>query len=781
MARPPQRSKRVGHLGRTLLESSDDVADSEIGSIFAAGLEPERLEEDRVMAAVRGRLFRRRAPEELVGSRYRVEGVLGRGGMGTVFEAFDTELKRRVAIKVLRSDRGFDPGWLVAEARALATLRHPNVVEVFDVGMTGPGPDAKVFVVMELVRGQTAEQWLGEGTRSRPERAEVARQLCRGLSAVHEAGLVHGDVKPPNVLVSRDGRVMLVDFGLALAVAGDATDRDDAPPADGATGARGVAGTVGYLAPELLRGGKPTPRGDQFAACITVAEILSGRAVAMRDADGRPPTLELVAGLSARARRVLRRGLAEEPSERWPDLGPIIDALSPRRPPFRAAAVVLGVGLVGLVLVESPRPCPLGPPLAAVGEGLAAAPGLNAFVDEWNAARAVVCLEPTAVRVNCLRAQQIVYEQIATALEAPSSIDLALVLPVPEACMRRVAPEYEPGPDVVREATQATLAIKRGDFEAASTLANRMIDQGRRGGDPVRAATGLSFRAELAQHAMGCESVPEQLEEAYFLASGVGAHRRAAKHATQAARAVLQCRTDLAAAEQWLAHADAAMQRFTGDEEVRAMWLHARSFFLATSGRLDEAQRAARQALVIAEDLYGANDVRLIPPLGELAAALEANDDDAAALEPRRRALALAETHLGPDNPMTLGAVGGLAHALVNAGRLEEGERLARRCASSPADVIAHMCTGIEAEARLQGGDAEAAVALFERALQRHVPSDELTAVTHERLAVALERSGRRQDALGHVITAEQLVAPLLPAEHPRLEWLARERARLGG
>src|SRR5437763_1115036 len=146
--------------------------------------------------------------------RYVVLDRIGAGGMGVVYAAYDPELDRRVAIKLLRPDRFSSEAGrlrLLREAQALARLTHPNVVAVYDAGTFGD----RVFVAMELVEGETLRQWLGEGPRSWREVLDRFLPAGRGLAAAHAAGLVHRDFKPENVLLGRDGRVRVMDFGLA--------------------------------------------------------------------------------------------------------------------------------------------------------------------------------------------------------------------------------------------------------------------------------------------------------------------------------------------------------------------------------------------------------------------------------------------------------------------------------------------------------------------------------------------------------------------------------------
>ena len=160
--------------------------------------------------------------------RYTLLEVLGHGGMGVVFAAYDEELDRKVAIKFMHHT-GVDPrarAMLLGEAQALARLAHPNVIHVYEVGET----DDRVFLAMEFVRGQTLRQWL-RLPRSWPEVVAMFLQAGRGLAAAHQAGLVHCDFKPENALVGQDGRLRVLDFGLARRQGPDATTDDAATDA----------------------------------------------------------------------------------------------------------------------------------------------------------------------------------------------------------------------------------------------------------------------------------------------------------------------------------------------------------------------------------------------------------------------------------------------------------------------------------------------------------------------------------------------------------------------
>ncbi|MBA3548183.1 MAG: serine/threonine protein kinase, partial [Nannocystis sp.] len=195
--------------------------------------------------------------------------------MGVVYAAYDEELERKLAIKLLlpgkHSDRqSLGEARLLREAQALARVSHPNVVQVYEVGAVG---DA-VYIAMELVRGKSLGEWLGAGPRSWRDILGVFKQVAAGLVAAHAAGVVHRDIKPDNLLVGDDGRVRVLDFSLARAPAPDPSEESSADL--GHTRAGALIGTPLYMSPEQLRGEPADARSDQFGFCVTMYEALHG-------------------------------------------------------------------------------------------------------------------------------------------------------------------------------------------------------------------------------------------------------------------------------------------------------------------------------------------------------------------------------------------------------------------------------------------------------------------------------------------------------------------------
>ncbi len=263
--------------------------------------------------------------------RYVVLERLGQGGMGAVYAAWDFALERRVALKLIRGG-GSAAGQqrLLHEAQAMARVTHPGINAIYDVGLFHAVP----FIAMELVEGGSVSQWLKAAPRGSAQVLDVFLQAGRGLAAAHAAGITHGDFKPHNVLLGEDGRARVTDFGLAAGLG----DGADAP-------GQVNGGTPAYLAPERLEGAPPSASSDQFSFCVALYEALFGRRPFDAAPLGKPP----VPSLRLRwLRPVLARGLAREPSERYPDMGALVQALSRGAHPGRRyllAAVVAGAAL----------------------------------------------------------------------------------------------------------------------------------------------------------------------------------------------------------------------------------------------------------------------------------------------------------------------------------------------------------------------------------------------------------------------------------------------------
>ncbi|MFI5183435.1 MAG: protein kinase, partial [Vicinamibacteria bacterium] len=274
--------------------------------------------------------------------RYEILGPLGAGGMGEVYRARDPRLDREVAIKVLPASFATDSDRLrrfEQEARAAGGLNHPGILSVFDIDTHDGAP----FLVSELLEGETLRSRL-TGTALAPRRAiEYALQIAQGLAAAHEKGIVHRDLKPDNLFVTNDGRVKILDFGLAKLTKpeGDAGSQNDSPTRTAGTDAGTVLGTAGYMSPEQVRGKPSDHRSDIFSFGAILYEMLSGRRAFHGDtaADTMtailkedPPELSAIpGGIAPGLERIVRHCLEKNPEGRFQsarDLAFDLEALS---------------------------------------------------------------------------------------------------------------------------------------------------------------------------------------------------------------------------------------------------------------------------------------------------------------------------------------------------------------------------------------------------------------------------------------------------------------------
>ncbi|TPV95794.1 MAG: tetratricopeptide repeat protein [Myxococcales bacterium FL481] len=316
-------------------------------------------------------------PNSLVG-RYHVVRELGRGGMGVVYEAHDPDLDRRVAIKILSTSASGDSAIasrrLRREAQAMAKLSHPNLVPVFDVG----AHDGHVYLAMEYMPGGTLRELLTRKQLRWHEIVDLYLAAGRGLAAAHDAGIVHRDFKPDNVMLDAHSQARVLDFGVAYC--GEPSEPVEIHPATSASLAKmsdrrltqsgAMLGTPAYMAPEQLRGAAIDARSDQFSFCVSLwravygvppfagptVPVLADNVLAGR-LESPPKGVRIPAGL----RRLLARGLAIEPQARFASMHELLRALEAvRHQKRRRGAALLGVAAVvsALALIQSREPLP---------------------------------------------------------------------------------------------------------------------------------------------------------------------------------------------------------------------------------------------------------------------------------------------------------------------------------------------------------------------------------------------------------------------------------------
>jgi eukaryotic-like serine/threonine-protein kinase len=538
-----------------------------------------------------------------VGGRYRVSCLLGRGGMGEVHEAWDLNLERRVAVKVLlprgqdREDIERRIARLVRESKAMARLRHPNVVAVYDAGSW----EGHAFVVMELVDGQTLRSWL---VRSRRAWADVVAMFAgagHGLAAAHAVGIVHRDFKPDNVLVDEHDRPQVTDFGLARLV--DDTmawsGRNPAAPpelpdasaiewtgviefdASGSLTQTGAAvGTPAYMAPEQFRGQAVDARADVFGFCVALYEGLVGRRPfvadtprAILEAQWRGPATKPLdeAGVPRFVRDAIVAGLQVDPRARPASMNALLQRLQPRPRRRRWLAVAMvGIAVVGAAgalayaRTRAPDPCALGeePWDDARRRRIAAAHahdpqpwthaerGIDRFATEWNAEWSSVCRVrnadvDTELRRACLLGQRRAFTAVMAGLDA-GTIDLdAAVAGIPrtrECSGERDLATSIPVPDDP-EAAREVEAIRTELAEIDGLLeAGQARELGGRVDALLERARATGFRPIEAEVSFSRAIVQDQL----------GDHRAARTTMMEAANAASAGGHDVMAANAWI-------------------------------------------------------------------------------------------------------------------------------------------------------------------------------------------------------------------------------------
>ena len=709
--------------------------------------------------------------------RYVVGDEVGGGAMGVVYAAWDPELDRRVALKVLR-----EGGDAKREAQAMARLAHPNVVTVHEVGVV----DGKVFVAMELVAGKTLRAWMQDG-RGWPDVCEVMVQVGRGLAAAHAAGVVHRDVKPDNVIVGEEGRARLGDFGLA---------REQPGTGRGTGRGTGAGGTPAYMAPEVLRGAVADAKADQFSYAVTFFEALHG----VRPGKA-APRRKVPGWLDA----IVRRGLAERPEDRFPSVGAMVDAVVARRQARRwrwagAAAAAAAASLATWLVVRGGAPaaapgpgCDLGDERIAevwsvdargrVQRGLAAVgttyagdtaarviAGLDAWAAEWASTEDAVCAatrspDEHATRARCLDRRRdelaALVERLAAADRevALRAVDAIAALPAPAECAALAAGSGDPLPaDPDQRAKVDAVARALATIHAA----NAVGDWRRAGDDAARLVPG----AVAAAHQPTLAEVHLAHAAALRLGGGHAAAEEAALESLWAAerghddagvaRAWIELaeiageRRDLATADERARHAEAALAR-AGDPAPLVAALEAlRGLVAYNRGRLDEAEALFTAAL----GRDGADLAAVRSSLGSVARARGLLDE---ALAHHRAALAIDRERLGAAHPAiardlhnvagVLRLEGDLAGALAHYREALAIERAALGDGHA-ATGLTRNSIGLVLMAQGQLDDAEVEIAAARDILEAAAHGER--AIAHHNLGLIAQRRGDHRAALRH-------------------------------
>ncbi|MEM7158538.1 MAG: protein kinase [Myxococcota bacterium] len=616
--------------------------------------------------------------------RYRVIKRLGMGGGGVVYEAHDDVLDRQVALKVLW--RGVnDPEALAREAQALAELSHPNILTVYDAG-TDRG---RSFIVMELVDGGSMRRWLARARPTPAEVIDVAVQAARGLAHAHGQGLIHRDFKLDNVLVSKTGRVLVMDFGLAC--------RADAEQAPRRTG------TLPYMAPEQHRAEPSGATADQFAVCVALYRALYGRypfagetheeLLEAKEA-GRVLAPPKVAGVPRRVYRALARGMSADPSARYPSVDALIAAIEGRGRARRwlpALSLLAGVGGTALAFAPAVQtPCPEAETtLWSIGEAervrraLDEAPEpftdstamqvdqiLSDYEGELTDTRAQVCegmADSRPIRRTefqgvdeCLQRARMQFDALTTVLAQadPSMAEYAVraaeSLPHPSECLSwpGLPTTYDEGTWRRLESRIASAQAHRyaGRFDDALQLSRRAVEAAR-DAEAERFIARAQFEQgqahiELAQHEEG----QEHLEAAYYGAIEAGDDDTARDAAVNLLLVTIRGRPDPTAADFWDRTAQSLMSRGSPRQEALAQLLTARAEHALETDQIASWLELNERALAIRRS-SGRASLPLANSLEGLGRAKLHTDKRAEALELFAEALKIRQTLLGDRHP----------------------------------------------------------------------------------------------------------------------------------
>ncbi|MEM7157263.1 MAG: serine/threonine-protein kinase [Myxococcota bacterium] len=696
------------------------------------------------------------SPAQLVGRRYGryvVLSVLGHGGMGIVLEGYDEELDRRVALKLLHDHLGRrHRDRLRREAQAMAKLSHPNVVQVYEVG----DADGQTFVAMELLRGPTVRSWMEQEPRPGWRASvEVFVQLGAGLAAAHERDLVHRDFKPDNAMLDEDGRARVLDFGLVRqwgdedfesSTAADSNGSDSMSAREGSltkTGA--LLGTPAYMSPEQMSGAAVDARSDQFNFCVALYEAVYGErpyegdsvaqlitSMERESLRGAPPK----SSVPARLRRVLSRGLAYDPAQRWPSMEALLAELRVQIAPRGRARTTLAVGVLALGLggswafaeyVQVKDRCTGAEAkldgvwdderratvkTAILNTALPYAPDtvervearLDAVAAAWVDKHTEVC-EATAVRqeqsaqtlelrMGCLQQQASEVRAAvdvlanADATVVPNAITLASGLPDASRCddveaLRATVAPPEPAKQAEVEALRGRLQELRAEQDAGRyAVALKQIEP------VVAAATDLDYAPLVAevmqrrgslQRSNGHHDAAEKdLRKAYALAIE---HQHDAAALDAVAELTFVVGSTMARFSEGRVWGETAMAhaRRSRDDEELASAFHTMGAVLYTEGDYEGSMRHNERAVELVERARGPEHFEAAPFVSSIGNALTAIGKHEEATQQYERALRILEQALGPDHPTVAGTLSNLGVALRRLGELDRAKAVTER------------------------------------------------------------------------------------------------------
>lgn len=753
--------------------------------------------------------------------------------MGSVYEALDPSLDRRVAIKVLHAD-ALGGERLVDEGKAMARLNHPNVVTVYEVDREGE----RAFVVMELVSGATLRRWQETRRRSWREVLAMYRAVGAGIEAAHAAGLVHCDLKPENVLVGDDDRPRVTDFGIARLGQGTVEDlqSDDAAVGGAEVGTTRLAGTPRYMSPEQFLGAEVDHRSDLFAYCVMLWEALWGEppfqgrtvaALAEAVLSGKitPPTGKDSGSAPRWLRRIVTRGLAVDPEQRWPSATALLDAL--RRGQSRArwrlglgavtavgtiVAAVYGVQQVQLAqrvaeceaqgrqietVWDEPRRAAVRHAVLDTEVSHAATtmeriePALVARADAWQQARTEVCLrhdvedrwddallERSLWCLDDRRAElEVVVEQLeaATALTVDNAVSLVastvqIASCLDEATMRREALPPRGGRDEVRRLRRARARAQALMIEGSRERGYEDARQALQGAEALGWGPLVAdLRQAAARAATGAGHYDEAAQlatDAYFEAIRHGAVTTALAAALKMIEVEGERRGRLEPAQLWSRHAEVLLdeleQRGTPAE---ASQLCSLGGAMAGAGRFDEARELLTAGLQIIDSTLGPEHPRALIVLGTLSvvARQRGQVDESVALA--TTVLQRTEAILGPEHPSVATALVQLGSALADGGRYVDALPMFQRALPLIIEAEGNTSPGV-AEVLTNLGSIHDSLGQLEQAASEHERAIAIMEATlgpdHVNLGMALNNLGNVRRAQQDLDRAHDALARAL-------------------
>lgn len=717
--------------------------------------------------------------------RFLVLERLGSGGMGVVHAAFDPKLDRKIALKIVRADRDATPERVLAEARAMARLSHPNVVAVYDVSESG----GALYIAMELVAGQNLGRWLARTPRSLAQILAVFLEAGRGLAAAHAAGLVHGDVKPANVLVG-DGLVKVADFGLACAEAS-------------AVALRG--GTPAYMAPELLAGSAPDVRSDQYAFAASLYEAIAGTRPLRTSATDAPAPLDAPPPIA----RAISRALSPDPAARFPSMTALLAALAPppsRRPMWLAigiaAIAIAASATVAIVRRADSDPCGGGQERAlavwspAIRAGLpdTVAHALDDYTRSWVVMARATC-EATRhgeqsealldLRTSCLdRRLDELSAFIAAAKRAPAAqppgsfAAAAFALSPIEPCADRdrLAGVLPPPPAQRALVTELRARIDRAraqwdtaEYVTATADIERVVATARAAGYAPLLGEALLVQGRLLTRAGKYAQADASFKEA-AAAAGEGRDDDTLTEAWVHRARVLG--TELARPAEALAYAEAAdaiAARASHAALQRADIRETLGQVLWRADRMPEARRALEAAVTLYEQAQGPRHPSVGNALRRLAELCALQGDLVVARGHAERARTILTAALGPDQQDVVGVL----HTLAN---IAFGERdLPRALASYRELLVRQLATG---DGTPEIAATRGNIGQMLRMLGR---DDEARDEIHRALAILEHTTGlANDDAIGMLATLAKLTRDPIEARRQFEDVLARRIALVG-